>query len=59
VAKAAQRPSCGLRGHLAFEPVTRRSVEHHYANAQQRGAAMGYDDIVAYSLDQLDRLAAL
>jgi predicted ATPase/class 3 adenylate cyclase len=28
-----------------------------YAAAQQRGAAMSYDEIVAYSLEQLDRLA--
>ena len=30
-----------------------------YGDAQQRGAAMTYDQIVAYTLDQLDRLAEL
>ena len=30
-----------------------------YADAQQRGAAMTYDQIIAYTLDQLDRLADL
>ena len=30
-----------------------------YAAAQQRGATMSYDQIVAYTLDQLDHLAAL
>jgi len=30
-----------------------------YANAQQRGAAMDYDEIVTYTLDQLGYLAAL
>ena len=31
-------------------------AERH-ADAQQRGAAMTYDQIIAYTLDQLDRLA--
>ena len=30
-----------------------------YADAQQRGAAMTYDEIIAYTLDQLDLLADL
>jgi len=58
VSSAWLGPPQQSRYELRFAEVVTALGAHSYSEAQQRGAAMTYDEIVAYTPNQLDRLTA-
>jgi len=54
---ASSFSSFGLPGDRALEQVSSALGHNQYAQAERHGEEMTYDEIIAYTRDQLDRLA--